>query len=803
MKDMLWQSLRYSARTLIKSPSFSVVAILALALGISGNTVIFSALSAILMRPLPYEDADRLVLIWETDAGQAMTDSVVPENFFTWRQESRSFEQMAGYFPFFRLTLLGTDRPEEAMGASVTGNFFSTLGAQAAFGRTFSTAAGPDPGVVLSDGLWHRLFAADPKVIGKALHLSGEVYQVLGVMPKGFQFPEGAELWVRAPEDLPRLPMEIDPGELRQIRYMRVLARMRQGTTVPQAREELAAIHSRLDRGRSVNLVPLRNHLLGNVRPVLMVLMGAVALVLLIACINVANLLSARATGRHREMAVRLSLGAGRNHLVRQLLAESVLLALVAGALGLLLARWELSLLLKFIPVDVPRLDEIGLNGWVLVFTAGISVLTGILFGLLPALQSSSPDLVESLKDGAKGSKGPRRQRTQTSLLVWEVAMTLVLLIGTALLLQSFLGLQRVDPGFNSSRLLTFKVTLPASKYSEPAQMASFFDRLLGRLEAMPDLEAAVASLTPPPVSNDIKSAFLIEGRPAPPPDQERAEGTEFVSPHYFRALGIPLLKGREFTPQDTAEAPGVAVVSAAIAQQYWGEQDPIGQRITYDNPADPEARWFTIVGVVGDVRAVGFQQAVRPMVYRPYKQQPWPFMTLMLRTRSNPEDAVPLVRRAVAEIDPEQPIANVSPMDQTIAQAVAQPRFTLLVVAVFAVMATLLAALGIYGVAAYSVTQRQHEIGLRIALGAERRAIMGQFLRQGLWWTLLGILLGLGGALALTRVLRSLLFGVSAMDVGTYAGVSVLFIIISLLANLIPAYRASRVEPGVTLKAE
>jgi predicted permease len=812
MDNSLWRDFVHAARTLLRSPSFSLVAVLALALGISGNTVIFSAFNAVVLRSLPYEDAGELVMVWESDPGQAATDSVVPANFFAWRADGGSFEQMAGFFPFVRLTLLGGERPEEVMAASVTGNFFATLGTAPALGRTFATSAGGAGGargeedlgtVVLSDALWSRLFTRDPQVVGQTLSLDGRPYNVIGVMPAEFKLPENVDLWVRAPGDLPDLPVVQDPQERMQIGYMRVLGRLRSGVSLAQARDELATIQRDRDPDRSVNLVPLQEQILGDIRPILWLLMGAVGLVLLIACGNVANLLLARAAGRGSEVAVRVALGAGRMRVVRQLLAESVLLALAAGALGLLLAQWELELLLRFLPPDVPRAEAIALDGSVLVFTVVLSVLTGVLFGLLPALQVSKPDLVRSLKDGAKSTAGVERRRAQSSLLVWEVAMTLVLLIGTSLLLQSFLRLQRVDPGFDSRNLMTLKVNLPGARYSDPVQMRQFFERLTARLATLPGVAATAASLDLPFTANEMKSTFLIDGKPAPAADEERAEGIEAVSPGYFRALGIPLRQGREFTPQDAAGAPDVAVISESIAESYWPGEDPVGQRITYDDPSDPEARWLTVVGVVGDVRSAGPQRPVRPLVYRPYLQQPWPFMNVTLRTGTDPESLMPEVRRAVAEIDPEQPIAELKTVDEVFTAASARPRFTLLLVGAFAVIATVLAALGIYGVIAYSVAQRRHEIGLRMALGAERREILGQVIRRGLRLTLFGVLLGLAGALALNQVMRSLLFGINPTDILTYLGVSAFFVLVSLLANLVPAYRASRLEPIIALRSD
>lgn len=786
-------------------PGLALVAVLVLALGISGNTAIFSALQAVAIRSLPYEDPAELVMVWESEAGRGATDSVVPASFFAWRAESRSFERLAGYFPFVHLTVSGSERPEEVMAASVTGDFFATLGREAALGRVFTADAASEEltSVVLGDAAWGRFFARDPRAVGKELRLDGRSYEVLGVMPPTFRFPDDVDLWLRAEGDLPDLPVVPDRAERMEVGYMRVLGRLRPDASLERAGDELSAIQHERDPGRGVTLVPLREHLVGDVRPMLALLMGAVALVLLIACGNVANLLLVRGAGRSREVAVRMALGADRSRVVRQVLAESVLLALAAGVLGTLLAVGELAILVRLMPRDVLQLDPILVDGRVLAFTLLLSLATAVVCGLFPALHGSRPDLVQSLEEGARSTLGKGPRRTQSALLVWEIAMTLILLIGSSLLLQSFWRLQKVDPGFDTERLLTFKVNLPAARASDPVQMRQSFERLLERVGALPGVTGAAASLDVPFTRNEMRSTFAIAGRPLPSREEERAVAFEVVSPGYFRTLGIPLLRGRELSPRDASVAPGVAVVSETVAQRYWPDADPIGQRITYDRPDDPGAEWLSVVGVVGDVRSAAPDRAVRPLVYRPFTQTPWPFMTLSVRTRGEPARIVPAIHRAVAEIDPEQPIADFATLDEVIAASVAAPRFILVLVALFTVVATLLSAIGIYGVIAYTVTRRRSELGLRMAVGAERRAILVLVLRWGMRLSRWGILVGLAGALALNQVLGGILYGIEPTDLPTYLAASALFLVVALLANLIPALRASRLDPLVALASD
>jgi putative ABC transport system permease protein len=800
MLEQLWKDLCQAVRSLRREPSFSSVAVLFLALGIAGNTVIFSALDAVVLRPLPFANSQRLVMIWETRAGQSSQDSVAPNHFLAWREQSRSWEGITSFFPYIRLGLLVGDRPEQVVAASVSSDYFSLLGARAVLGRVFGPADSGGREVVLSDPLWHSRFAADPRMPGRVVKMNGELFTVVGVMPAAFQFPAGVDLWMQAPDGVPDLFLGRKLPTQRDIQYLRVVGLLRPGRSLRQAQQEMDALARRIDPTRGVRLTALQQQVVGDIRPVLLVLMAAVAVVQLIACANLSNLLFIRAIGRRREMAIRLALGAGRGRLLRQLLAESLLLA--AGALGILLAWWGLGLLLKWIPSDVPRLAEISLDARVLAFVLGLSLLTGIVFGLLPALEASQTVLTEALKEGGRGGLGVRRQWVQSYVLVWEVALTLVLLTGAGLLLRSFIGMEMLRPEFDASRLLTFKIDLSAQKYQNSAAIRTFFPRLLERLDALPGVDAA-ASLTLPNSREEIRSSFTVEGRPVPPPDQWRSEGVEVVTPDYFRILGIQLLRGREFTPQDSAESPGVVVVNEPVAKHYWGDANPLGQRISYDSPGDPAAKWLTVVGVVRGVPSSGPDRKVRPIVYRSYLQQPWPFMLLFLRTRGDPHALPPAIQRAVAEIDPEQPVADLRTMEESLAQELERPRFTLALVGAFAGLATFLAMLGVYGVASYGVSQRRREIGLRMALGADRLRVLRQFIGTGLIAALAGTGVGLTAALALNRVIRSLLFEVGTGDPLTYMVAGLLVLLLSLLASLLPALRAARLEPANILRGE
>ncbi|HVT17152.1 MAG TPA: ABC transporter permease [Thermoanaerobaculia bacterium] len=792
--------LRCAARSLARSPGFSAVAIVVLALGIGGTTTIWSVLSSVVLRPLPYGNAGRLVMIWETKPGRTMENTVRPSYFAIWKERSRTCERMAGFFPYLHPTLGGGGTPEELTAASVTGDFFPVLGTPAALGRTFSPGESEVQEVVLSDALWRRKFGGDRHVLGRVLRLNGHPFTVRGVMPPHFQFPPAADLWLPAPHDVPALQFGTESEDQREIEYMRVLGLLRPGVAAAQAQAELEGIARTTMVARGVNVVTLHRQVVGGIRPTLLLLMSAIALVLLIACANLSNLLLARTSARHREMAIRVAVGATGPRLLRQMLAESLLVALAAGAAAWLLARGGLGALLHWLPADVPRLAEIRLDAGALGFTAALALGCGALFGLLPALQASRPDLAGAIRQGA--TSDPSRQRLQAALLVWELALTLVLLLGAGLLLRSFVRLQTIDPGFRPAHLLSLSIHLPQDRYGEPFQQREFFARLLGRLQELPGV-AAAASLNPPISDDFLGGPFAIEGRPAQPAEERRAEGTEFVSPGYFRTLGIPVRAGRELTARDAADAPPVAVVNETVARRYWGGSSPIGQRIAYGNPADPSRRWITIVGVVADVPSVAPDRAPRSMVYRTFLQVPWSFMTVLVRTPGRPLELIPAVRKAVNGIDPEQPIAAVETMEDALAEAVARPRLTLLLVAVFACLATLLAVVGVYGVTMVAVNRRRHEIGLRMALGALRGDILLRVLGRGLALALCGVALGLAGALALSRVLRSLLFAVSPTDTATYLQASLLLIGVTLLASLVPSWRAARLEPLIALRGD
>ena len=801
MRSLL-QDVRYAARRLLKSPGFAVVAVGALTLGIGANTAIFSVVNSVLLRPLPYPEPEQLVQVWESRPLQNMPRTeVAPHEFLAWAGQSQSFRQLAAN-DFTEYNLTGRGEPERVTGALVTASYFPLFGVSPARGRVF-LAEEDEPGknnvVVLGHDLWRSRFGSDLSVVGQSVSLDGVPCTVVGVMPRGFSLPNGAGL---------ARPIAFGAADRARAgsHFLNVYGRLKEGVTVARAEGEMAAVAGRVEQdfgdanaGHRVVLVPLHEQVVGGARTALLVLLGAVGLVLLIACANVANLLLARAAGRRREVAVRSALGASRWRIVRQLLAESLLLSALSGAAGLLLAVWGVDLLVSLDPTGVQRAGEVTLDWRVLGFTLGLSLLTGLLFGLAPALQASKADFNETLKEGGRSAQGLGRSRLRGALVVSEVALTLVLLVGAGLLVKSFRQLLAVEPGFDPHGVLTMDVALPQAKYAERQQITSFYERLIEQAAAMPGVEAAGAVSVLPLAGNDNSNFVQIEGRPPQPPGQALRAGRRNVSADYFRALGIPVKRGRAFSASDSGEAPPVVVINEAMARSFFAGEEPVGKRIRTGD----RSPWVEVVGVVGDVRHRGLDVDTRPEMFFPHLQTPSRQMTLAVRTAGDPLALAGPLRERVRELDRDQPVGNVKTMEAWVGESVASRRFSVLLLGVFACVAAGLAALGLYGVVSYTVAQRTHEIGLRVALGASPRDVLRLVIRQGMTLTLVGTAVGLLAALALTRVMSGLLYGVGATDPATFVTVPLLLVAVALLACYLPARRATNVDPMVALRHE
>jgi putative ABC transport system permease protein len=788
---------------LLKNPGFTVVAVVLLALGIGANAAIFSVVNAVLLRSLPYEDPQRLMVLRETKLPQFPEFSVSPGNFFDWRNQATTFESLVAYNNTAYNFVAPNAEPERLRAARATAGLFELLGAKPAHGRLFldeEEKQGRENVVILSNRLWTRLFGSDPDIIGQSVTMSAGSYTIVGVMPATFQFPDAdTELWT---------PLSF-PGNQAQnhgSHYLAVIGRLKPDATVEQARSEMSTIADRIaeqfpntNAGWSTMVVPMHEYQVRDIKQALLILLGSVAVVLLIACANVANLLLARATARQREMALRTALGASRWRIVRQLLTESILLSIVGGALGTAIAAWGMESLLAFAPEDLPRLNDVNLDVRVLGFTLLVTMATGIIFGLAPAIQASRPNLNETLKEGGRGTTGGHH-RVRSSLVIAEVALALVLLISAGLLIRSFVFLQRVDPGFNSSNALAVNIGLPGRKYSNPEQYQSFFTRLLEAISTSPGVKA-VGVTQSLPIQGDYLLGFNIQGRPPDPPGQDKSTNYYAVSPGYFEAMGIPLLKGRLFTEQDNQTAPPVVLINETMAKQYFPDEDPIGQRIHVTN--GPE-RFREIVGIVGDVKQYGLARPSPLQTYEPYLQNSFGGVTLVVRTVGDPATLTSTVREKVHQLDKDQPLGATRTLETLIDGSVAQERFIMLLLGVFAAVALVLATVGLYGVVSYSVTQRTHEIGIRMALGAARRDVLRLVVGHGMWLTIIGVAIGLGGALAVTTLLMSqLLFAVTAVDPLTFVAIPLVLAAVALGACFVPARRAMKVDPMVVLRYE
>jgi putative ABC transport system permease protein len=812
IRDLL-QDTRYGARMLRKSPGLTSVAVLSLALGIGAISTIFSLVNGIMLRPLPFKEPERLVLLDETAFKQGIASMGVSfPNFVDWREQNHSFEHIAcfttGGFAIAGGGPTGGAEPEQLKGAFVSQGLFEILGIAPILGRTFTADEDQpdhDQVVILSHGLWQRRFGADPNVIGQTVMLNNRSRTVIGVMPKGFQFPEVAEAW--GPLALnTKIYTRTDHG-------LESIARLKPGVTLDQAQAEMITIAAGIEQqnpvtneGLGVSLISLRAALVGDYKKVLLILLGVVGFVLLIACVNVANLLLARATARQKEIAIRAALGANRRRIFRQLLTESLLLGLISGALALVLALWGMELLLAAIPIDIPFWMKFDLDGRVLGFTAACSLLTGFVFGTVPALEASNPDLNETLKEGGRSGAGVGRHRLRSLLVVAEIALSLVLLVGAGLMMRSFISLQNVNAGINPEGVLTMYIALPGAKYGNrdraPEKRIAFFSQLLERVRAIPGVQSAGTNSGLPLTGNNWGRSLTVEERPVLSVGEAPTINHCVISPSYFSAMGTAILKGRDFDERDTREAPKVTIVDERLAREYWPDEDPIGKRIRFGPPEDNEP-WHTIVGVVREVKHSRLDASGRESVYLPFAQMPIGGSGLAIRTSGRPENLIGAVRAQVRELDSDLPLIRVMPMTEVVARSVWQQRLYTALFGVFAAVALILATVGIYGVMSYAVTQRTREIGLRMALGAQRQDVLKLVVGHGILLATIGVGVGLAAALALTRLMSSLLFGVTATDPITFAAVSVLLAGVALGACFIPARRAAKVDPMVALRYE
>jgi putative ABC transport system permease protein len=792
---------------LYKNPGFSAVALLALALGIGANTAIFSVVNSVLLRPLPYSDPSRLVMIWQDhqQRGGPEREWASPADLRDFQEQTNSFEHITAFLGWGP-TLTGQGEPEDLQAAAVSHDMFTMLGVQPALGRTFNEEEdrpGAEKVVVLSDQLWKRRFASDPAIIGKSVTLSDESYTVIGVMPRGFNFPilNNTEIW-RAIKPILGGPLQrCDRGCV----VLRLIAKLRAGVPIEVARAEMNALavqtaerYPESNKGVGTTLLPLQEQLVGDARPAMLVLLGAVGLVLLIACANVANLLLARAAAREKEVAIRAALGASRARLIRQHLTESLTLALIGGTLGLILAFWMVDLLVSFAPVGTPRLDEIAINTIVLVFTCGIAIFTGIAFGLAPAVLSSRANFNNSLKEGGRGASATSRgARIRSALVVFEVALALMLLIGAGLLIKSFLNLQHIDPGFNQTSTLRVDVSLPRMRYPNNNQPAAFYKELIDRIAALPGVQS-VGGITRLPLSGGgTDSDFAIEGQPPSEPGHEPVAWYNSVTPDYFRTMGIRLIKGRLPSESDTAEAAKVVFISEMMARRYFPDEDPIGKRLVFGTDKRE------IVGIVSDVNHFGLTKDPRPTMYYPHAQSPARGMSLVVRMAGNPLALTSTIRKQVSTLDQNLALSNVMTLEELVRSSIAEPRFTLLLLGAFATVALVLSAIGVYGVVSYSVSQRSHEIGVRLALGAQVLDVLKLVIGQGMMLVLGGVGVGLVAAFALSRVMSTLLYGVSPRDLMIFGATSVILSGVALGACFIPARRATRLDPMESLRCE
>jgi putative ABC transport system permease protein len=822
MVSTLWQDIRYGARMLLKNPGVTIIVIIALALGIGANTAIFSVVNTVLLRPLPYHESERLVFLNEKSPVLDEMSISYP-NFTDWRNHNQSFEKI-GVYNRASYNLTGVGEAERIVTGQVSADLFSVLRVNALHGRVFTNEEdkpGGPPVVVLSYPLWQRRFGGQTSILNQPITLNNKSYTVVGIMPESYLYPSRVEMWVPVGQlsDQPSWQSRGNhPG-------LYGVARLKPGVTFEQAEADMNNVAANLEKqypdtntATRVRMRPLIEIFVSDVRRALWVIFGAVFFVLFIACANIANLLLARATARKKEMAIRTAVGASRWRIARQLLTESILLSLIGGGIGLVLARWGVDLILYMSPNAIPRSREIGLDWTVLAFTVGVSFLTGILFGLLPAIQAGEVDVHETLKETGRGVSG--RHWLRSSLVVVEVATTLVLLIAAGLMIRSFYLLQKVNPGFSDEHLTSFSVSLPQKKYATEEQQASFYNRLLENIRALPGVESAAAASGLPLGNNGWQTSFVIDGQPVPPREQIPLMEACLVTPDYFKAMNIPVLRGRVFTDRDdrshlagrdlsklNENQRAIAglnsiVIDEEFAKRYWPNEDPVGKRVRLGTEND--APRLEVLGVVGRVKMESLNQnSDRVQGYFPYNQTPDNSMTVIIKGAADPNQLISSVRGAIKEIDPDQPIYSVRTMNEIRAESVAGERLNLTLLSLFAGIALVLAIVGIYGVMSYSVTQRTHEIGIRMAIGARPRDVFKMVLAQGMKLALIGVVLGLGFAFALTRLMETMLFGVEPTDKLTFAAISIMLITVALLACYLPGRRATKVEPTISLRYE
>jgi putative ABC transport system permease protein len=797
--------LRYALRQLIKAPSFTAIAILTLALGIGACSAIFSVVNVVLLQPLDYPEADRIVAIRETNLPQFPEFSVSPPNYIDWEKQTKSYEHIAAYGGA-QLNLTGEGEPQRLVGVKATAHYFDVYGVKPVLGRMLlpeEDAPGKNHVVVLSYPFWQRVFGGARDVVGREVQLNGEPYNVVGVAPLGFGLASKVDAWI---------PMAFKPedtaNDARGGHYINVVGRLKPGMTVAQARAELEVIASQLakqypdsNKGWGILMMALQDYSVRDVKPVLYTLLGAVGCVLLIACANLANLLLARATARHREISIRAALGASRARLMRQLLTESVVLSLFGGVAGLLLARWGLDALLALAPTSLPRITEIHLDSRVLLFSLALSVVTGLVFGIAPAWLAARADVNEALKQGSRGStEGGARGRLRSALVVLEVTFALMLLGGAGLLARSFMQLAHVDPGFNPENATLLRLSLPQKKYELPEQQTAFVNALLDRVKALPGVQAAGVTHAMPLVG-DYVLGFNIEGRPAIAPSDLPSTNYYAVTPNYFRAMGIRLVRGRTFTPQDDAKAPRVAIINETMARQHFPNEDPIGKRINITT-SGPDT-WREIIGIVGDIKQYGVDKATSAQSYEPFAQVPFSSLNVVVRTNGSPAALLGALRPTVYAVDKDQPVGAIRPLEEIVADSIARQRFAMTLLTVFSLVALVIAAVGIYGVMAYSVVQRTGEFGIRMALGAQQRDVLRLVLTQGGKLIGLGLIIGLAATLAASRAMGSMLFNTSAQDPLTLCTITLLLGAVALVACLLPANRATKVNPIEALRTE
>jgi len=810
--DNLLKDIRYGWRGLINHLGFTAIVVVTLALGIGASTAIFSVVNSVMLRRLPYPTAERIIAIQEISP-EGRRIQVTAANFYDWRQQNTVFEHLAA-IRNMSVNLVLADQAERIDMAQTSANFFDVFGVTPQHGRLFIPAdeqAGHAPVVVISDLLWRRRFGGDPSLVGKPVTLDGTNYTVIGIAPAGFQYPAKTEAWLPPLRLVPELFTNMDVTQQRGMGYLNAVALLKPGVSVGQAASEMETITSRLrqqypetNNRRFNRVLSLQDHVLGDSRKMLWLLFGAVMFVLLIACANVANLLLANAAGRQKEMAIRAALGASRLRVMRQLLTESAMLALAGGALGLLLSVWGVSLITKLLPPDFPRVHEIGMDWRVLGFTLAASMLTGLLFGFAPALHVSKTDVQEAMKETGRGSTGGlRRSRLRHGLIIAEVALSVVLLAGAGLLFRSFMRLQAVDAGFSSQQVLTARLSASGTNFPDDAATINFYDKVLQRLSTVPGVQHA-GVINTLPLSKGPTTAFRVEGRPVLTRDNWARTNFRSISNDYFRAMSIPLLQGRSFTAQDNQTTPFTTVINQVVAQREFPGENPIGKRITFGRvDSQQQPVWFEIVGIAANIRSSELREEPESELYFSANQSPFGTMALVIRSSVEPASLAASVRQAVSEIDKSVPVSDVKTMDHIVSESVTQPRFNLFLLGLFSGIALLLSVAGIYGVTAYSVTQRTHELGIRIALGAQVGDVLRMIMGQGMAVIGIGIVLGLVAAFVLMRFMNSLLFGVTATDPFTFAGITAVLIAAGLLACYIPARRATKVDPLEALRYE